>query len=171
MITIRELKNISKAHLKDAEVLFQNRRYDGAIYLCGYAVELALKARICKTLRWNGFPESRKEFENYKSFRTHNLDVLFTLSGMDTKIKQIYLFEWSIVTKWNPEIRYSTSGITNRHDANDMIKSILNLIFLKRASLFKNCIYFSQFSLMPETVPLIPSLAIIILPFRFKDKQ
>lgn len=128
MITIRELKTISKAHLKDAEVLFQNRRYDSAIYLCGYAVELALKSRICKTLRWNGFPESRKEFEKYKSFRTHDLDVLLTLSGLDEKIKKLYLLDWTVAAKWNPEIRYRTTGITNRNNANDMIKSTVNLI-------------------------------------------
>lgn len=128
MIAIRELKKISNAHLKDAMVLFQNRRYDGAIYLCGYAVELALKTRICKTLRWNGFPDSRKEFENYKSFRTHDLDILLTLSGMDTKIKKMYIFDWLIVAKWNPEIRYRTTGIIKRNNANDMIKSSVNLI-------------------------------------------
>ena len=46
-----ELRKIAKARLKDAEALLAAHRYDGAIYLCGYAVELALKARICQTLK------------------------------------------------------------------------------------------------------------------------
>lgn len=55
MINKREIKKIAKARLKDAEVLAASRRYEGAIYLCGYAVELGLKARICLTLKWPGF--------------------------------------------------------------------------------------------------------------------
>ena len=56
MIPIRELKKLVSARLKDAEVLYKGKRYDGAVYLCGYAVELILKAKICKTLRWPEFP-------------------------------------------------------------------------------------------------------------------
>ncbi len=51
MLDKKEVKKIARARLKDAEVLAASRRYEGAIYLCGYAVELGLKARICKTLK------------------------------------------------------------------------------------------------------------------------
>ncbi|MCB0065385.1 MAG: HEPN domain-containing protein [Caldilineaceae bacterium] len=71
----------TKARLEDAEVLLAANRYDGAMYLCGYAVELALKARICRTLKWAGYPSTRKEFEGYQSLRTHDLKVLLHLSG------------------------------------------------------------------------------------------
>jgi hypothetical protein len=33
-------------------------RFDGAFYLSGYAVELALKARICRTLKWRATPST-----------------------------------------------------------------------------------------------------------------
>lgn len=56
------------------------------MYLCGYAIEVALKARICRTLNWTGFPETRGEFEGYQSCRRpeyasviyylHNLTLL-----------------------------------------------------------------------------------------------
>ncbi|MBS1789482.1 MAG: HEPN domain-containing protein [Acidobacteria bacterium] len=97
MMLRAELNRIAKGRLKDANVLFNAGRYDGAIYLCGYAVETALKARICSTLKWPGFPSTRREFEGYQSFRTHDLEVLLHLSGAEEKIKTKHFVEWSIV--------------------------------------------------------------------------
>ena len=54
----------------------KNGRYDGSVYLCGYVIELLLKARICKTLNWDGFPSDSKEFQNLNNFKTHNLEIL-----------------------------------------------------------------------------------------------
>lgn len=34
---------------------------------------------MCKTLKWEGFPGSTKEFQGYQSFKTHNLDILLYL--------------------------------------------------------------------------------------------
>ena len=118
-----DLKSIARARLKDAEVLLQSRRYAGAVYLCGYVVEIALKARICRTLKWAGYPSTRAEFQNYQSFRTHNLDTLLSLSGTETKIKRAYLAEWSVVQDWDPKLRYSPVGKTFKQDALDMINS------------------------------------------------
>lgn len=50
MLTRAELTHIAQARLADAEALHQAGRYDGAVYLCGYAVEVGLKHRICVTL-------------------------------------------------------------------------------------------------------------------------
>lgn len=110
MISIEDLLGIAAARLEDAAVLFTNDRTDGAAYLCGYVVELALKARICKTLNWTGFPEKRSEFENYSSFKTHKLDVLLSLSGQEQRIKNDHFSEWSAVASWDPEARYRAVG-------------------------------------------------------------
>ena len=45
-----DLKKISKTRLKEAKTLCDNKLYDGAMYLYGYVIETALKARICKVL-------------------------------------------------------------------------------------------------------------------------
>jgi hypothetical protein len=45
MLTRWNLSETSRARLMDAEVLLQSERYDGAVYVCGYAVEIALKKR------------------------------------------------------------------------------------------------------------------------------
>ena len=57
MISTRDLRSISRARLRDAEELLAARRYDGAFYLAGCAVESALKARACRTLKWTEFPK------------------------------------------------------------------------------------------------------------------
>jgi hypothetical protein len=123
MIAAAELKRISRARLRDSQVLFKNKRYDGAVYLCGYAVEIALKARICKALRWSGFPSTNGEFSTLKSFKTHNLDVLLTLSGIQEKIKNKYFTEWSLIATWDPEVRYKSVGSATKADASNIIQS------------------------------------------------
>jgi hypothetical protein len=80
MIPRTELRRLAEQKVRDAEVLLEAGRYDGAAYLVGYGVELALKARICETLGWEGFPSTRNEFRQYASFRTHDLEVLLHLS-------------------------------------------------------------------------------------------
>lgn len=58
MISCRSLRKMAMERLRDSRALLATRRYDGAVYIGGYVVELALKARICKTLGWAGFPAS-----------------------------------------------------------------------------------------------------------------
>ncbi len=128
MIDRLDLKKIARARLKDAEVLLRSRRYDGAIYLCGYAVEIALKAKICTTLHWAGYPSTRGEFQNYQTFRTHNLDVLLSLSGVEEKIKTNFFTVWSAVAEWDPEARYKPIGSANKQDTELMIESAKTLL-------------------------------------------
>lgn len=123
MISIADLQAIAQARLEDAKVLLANDRVDGAGYVCGYAVELALKARISATLNWAGFPDKRAEFENLLSFKTHKLDVLLALSGQEQRIKSNYLIEWTAVATWDPEVRYKSIGKAERADVQLMIQA------------------------------------------------
>jgi hypothetical protein len=84
----------------------------------GYVVELALKKRICITLNWEGYPNSKKEFENFTSFRTHDLGNLLHLSGVEKKIKGELLWAWSAISSWNPEVRY----VSQRQTSQDVAK-------------------------------------------------
>lgn len=113
---------------KDAEVLSHAGRYDGAIYLCGYAVEMALKARICRTLGWLGYPATSGEFQYYRSFQTHNLDVLLHLTGIEERMKRQWLAEWSAVATWDPEVRYKPIGNATQQDAARMIDAAERLM-------------------------------------------
>src|SRR5437870_376532 len=106
MIARSELRKIARERLKDAEALLVANRYEGAIYMGGYVIELALKHRICKCLKWKEFPQTSGEFRAFQSFRTHDLDVLLSLSGAESKIRSRFLSDWSAVAVWDPEARY-----------------------------------------------------------------
>ena len=123
MINVADLRKLARARLTDAKSLLRARRYDGAIYIGGYVVEIALKARICRTLKWDAFPESRKEFASLATFRTHDLDVLLALSGREQRIKSRHLAEWSDVAAWDPEVRYRTPGSATKADADLLVSS------------------------------------------------
>jgi HEPN domain-containing protein len=127
VISAPDLRAIAAARLEDARVLLAAGRFDGAAYLCGYAVELALKARICETLGWSGFPETSKEFQPYQSLRTHSLEVLLTFTGQQHSVKANYLAEWSTVAAWDPESRYKPIGIVAETEAQRMINSATKL--------------------------------------------
>jgi HEPN domain-containing protein len=128
MITRTELRKLAKARLKESKTLFDSKQYDTATYLCGYAVELALKARICRTLKWSEFPPNGKEFRGFHAFKTHDLDVLLILSGIGEKITNHYFTEWAIVSKWNPENRYKTIGSETKQTAINMINAVEELL-------------------------------------------
>jgi HEPN domain-containing protein len=128
VIAIADLRAIAEARLDDANVLLANNRFDGAGYLCGYAVELALKAQICTTLNWQGFPETGKEFENLGSFKTHKLEVLLRLSGQEQRIKSERFSEWSAVETWDPEARYKAVGHADPAQVELMVVSAILLL-------------------------------------------
>jgi len=127
MLSRADLIKISNARLKDAEALLRCHRYDGAVYLCGYALELRLKARICRVLHWTDYPSTRSEFQDYLSFKTHDLDVLLRLAGTEGRIKAKHMAEWSTAAVWDPEVRYKPVGSATKQGAEDMIKAVKKL--------------------------------------------
>jgi len=128
MLTPAELTSIARARLRDADALLAKGRYDGAAYLCGYAVEIALKTRIVKTLKWTGFPSDGGDFKDLQSFKTHNLNLLMRLSGWEARMKTRFAPEWLIVSQWNPESRYGPPGSVTQADASRMIESAKRIV-------------------------------------------
>ena len=128
MIATKDLRTIARARLRDAKVLLQAKRFDGAFYICGYSVELALKARICQTLRWADFPETTNEFKNLQSLKTHDLEVLLRLSGVEDRVRAKHFAELSVVLDWNPETRYQPIGQSTQEQAADMVRCAKRLL-------------------------------------------
>ena len=120
MVLAADLEKLAHQHLADAEALLAAGRYDGGVHLCGYAVEVALKARICKTLGWADFPDAGHQ---YRSFLVHDLDVLLHLSGREQHIRTALSSEWSDVVSWDPEVRYRPPGHATQPDLGQMIES------------------------------------------------
>jgi len=128
LIVLQKIDELALARLKDSKILCSEERYDGSVYICGYVIESGLKLRICKTLNWVGYPSTNREFNDFKSFKTHNLDVLLALSGIEEKVKTQFLTEWSSTAIWDPEARYNPIGTMNKREAELMLNSAEKLL-------------------------------------------
>ena len=143
MVSKSDLSKLVHIRLKDAESLFQKRRYYAAIYFGGYAVECALKYKICKMYRFaNGFPETKSELQIYlqqddvreipqlKQIRNHDLTLLLQFSGDELKVKNNYFNEWALIFNWNPEMRYKVMIVKKKTSEQHLaaIKKTVNAI-------------------------------------------
>ncbi len=130
MISIAALHGTAREYLRAAKLLRTRRSYDAAVYLCGYAVEIALKARICRTLYWTtGFPETNAEFHDKGTLlKTHNFLVLLEYTGIGDHIRAGLLNEWSAVCQWTPEQRYNPQGTKTLTDADKMITATQKML-------------------------------------------
>jgi len=124
MPTRNELKELAKLRLEEAETLFDAGLYDGAVYLSGYVIEFALKARICKLLDISEYPSSGKLKSAYA---VHDFDQLLLLSGLKEKINlapvELYA-NWSITIPWSPEMRYKPKGSVSKDEAEQILNAI-----------------------------------------------
>lgn len=123
MISIKTFPYLIANKMRDARILMENRRFPAAVYIAGYAVEIALKYRICRTLGFtNGFPETKEELRTYLAapnattmqtpsieiwdIRNHDLGRLLFHAGMKDKIETHFQTEWNFVLQWDPANRY-----------------------------------------------------------------
>jgi HEPN domain-containing protein len=108
----RDLQALAEARLKDAQVLFQSQRFDGAYYLAGYAVECALKACIAKKTKRHDFPG--KDFAQ-KVF-VHDVARLLEIAGLAQRFEQEsrshpeFGYHLTTVKDWSERSRYETHG-------------------------------------------------------------
>lgn len=124
MANRNQLKELALLRRREAEVLFAANLYDGARYLAGYVLELALKARICRLLDIEEYPDTG-DFR--RVYATHDLDQLLKLSGLSRKpsLQENKLFDsWSTAASWRPERRYDVPGITQFEDVRDVLAAV-----------------------------------------------
>jgi HEPN domain-containing protein len=119
----KDFQRLAETRLADAQALLKNRRYDGAYYLAGYAVECALKACIAKRTKRYDFPDR----ELTKAAYTHKLTDLLKNTGVSEAVQQEFRDEpaldgnWGVVKDWSEESRYETHG---RKKARDMLRAV-----------------------------------------------
>ena len=119
----RDFKALADLRVEEAHVLLVGGKQLGAYYLCGYAVECALKACIAKRMRLYRFPP-KKEYI-YKIY-SHNLDGLVSAADLDTQLQNdmvantAFAANWNTVKDWNEESRYKASGL-NGQDMYDAV--------------------------------------------------
>lgn len=130
MISVSDLELVAQNRFADAECLLEKDRFDGAVYLGGYALEMAFKVKLCKISGLSDFPENRSELKNLnnqtKHWFHHNLAKLEGHSGLNLSSPQ-YITEWSVVKQWDVEMRYKRSNVTQQ-SANDFLDSVKILL-------------------------------------------
>jgi HEPN domain-containing protein len=116
----RELANL---RLKEAQVLLRAGCWAGAYYLCGYAVECALKACIAKRTERYEFPDKGRVNRSY----THELIQLLEVAKLDELLGEEMRNDpqlasnWAFVTEWSEKARYERRSET---DAKEILKAV-----------------------------------------------
>jgi HEPN domain-containing protein len=104
-----DFQELAELHLQHARALLDAKLYSGAYYMCGYVVECALKACICKKTDQFDFPLSP---EDSKKAWSHKFKSLISLAEIDAqldaerkgdKILDVY---WNLAGEWSEESRY-----------------------------------------------------------------
>jgi hypothetical protein len=103
-----ELRKLARDRIKDAKILFKERRWGAAYYLAGYGIECALKACIAKLMK----PEEFSDRGFAEKCWTHDLNRLVFLAGLedqqtaDSQADPEFKDNWGVVETWNESSRY-----------------------------------------------------------------
>lgn len=125
----------SRRRLEDAQALLEKKRWSGAMYLGGYAIECSLKSLICyeEGGNINNFKETRIFKNGLQGSDLHNLiKLLGCLNSLQRSIQldrtNTYKEGWNTITSlWrNDELRYSDK-LGNEQDSRRFIQSVENL--------------------------------------------
>ena len=106
--------------LQEARVLLDQKQWDGAYYLVGYAVEFAFKVRIISQLMKT---DCCPDLKFVRDFYNHELTSLRKLAELEDEMKNDPTVSphWEIVEDWSEQSRYengkSESQATNLYEA------------------------------------------------------
>jgi hypothetical protein len=120
----------SRRRREDAEALHEARRWGGAIYLAGYAIECSLCALVCSHEGKNNFKDTRLFKKGIQGATLHNLThLLQALPAVQRAITLdrtgIYKDAWNIITSlWQKdELRY-WDKLGDEHDSERFMASV-----------------------------------------------
>ena len=129
MRTQADIEALAALKLSEAQSLLAAGFYDGAFYVGGYAIELLLKARACKTLGITDFFLFDKgNREVYRPYKVHDYEQLILLSGLFTEFhtelatNPVFRSHWSFVEDWSEDARYLTGK--SKADAENFLISV-----------------------------------------------
>ena len=100
-----DFEKLMALRLTEAKFLLDQKDWDGAYYLSGYAVEFALKIRIIADLmKSDGFPDKRLA----ENFYRHDLSILRKAADLEDEMNQDAALRiiWVTVKDWNEQSRY-----------------------------------------------------------------
>jgi HEPN domain-containing protein len=119
----KDWKAQAEEHSKSAKVLLREGQYSSAYYIAGLAVECALKAKICRSIKRGDWPE--KTFVN--DIHVHDLMKLMRHAQLDQqrdaqeKRSVQFRLYWNTVKDWKVESRYQ---LWSDAEARDMVEAV-----------------------------------------------
>jgi HEPN domain-containing protein len=114
----RDLQRLARTRLSEARVLLSAKKYDGAYYLAGYAIECALKSCVAKQVKKFDFPNKKLALDSH----SHDLEQLLSISGLkqtheqEMKSNADFRAKWSVVRDWSESARYSDRSQAQARD-------------------------------------------------------
>lgn len=122
-LTRVDAQRLAQEKLDDARLLADHQRYSTAYYLAGYAVEIALKAAVARSIVAETIPAKGTIDRVY----THDFSRLVTIAGLDASLRRAsadedFLANWNTVGRWSPESRYA---IVNSYACAALIDAIV----------------------------------------------
>lgn len=119
-----DFQRLAEEHFRDAKALLDAGLYSGAYYMCGYPVECALKACICRrTKEFDFYPEPKV----HQLAWSHEIQKLIEGSGLkgeffaSRQADQDLDVNWKSVEGWEIRSRYETHS---HHDAQRLFDAI-----------------------------------------------
>jgi HEPN domain-containing protein len=108
-----DLQQLAETRLREAEILLDAGEWSGSYYLCGYAVECALKAVVASEVKQGDFPDKKLADAVY----THDLPKLRRLAGLSEDVPRGQLtsgqnVNWLVAKDWRETSRYETKSET-----------------------------------------------------------
>jgi hypothetical protein len=125
---VSELSKAGKHRRDDAEALFGRKRWRGAMYLAGYAVECLLKVKLMRRFRCqnldglDGVLKRRGLIPEKATVYDHSIELyLRALGGLDALRSDRTMWgHYNVANGWVPSSRYSPD-LSGPEDAEDFL--------------------------------------------------
>ena len=126
-MTKSDLQQLAELRIKEAKLLLDNEYYQGAYYICGYAIEFALKACIVRGLQDQWLDKG--VVKELSKLYTHELAILLNFNGILKKeldaladTNPQFGAAWRLALQWSPDRRYELN--IGERDAYDFYEAV-----------------------------------------------
>ncbi len=108
-----DFQELAELHLLHAKALLDAELYSGAYYVCGYVIECALKACICKgTNQFDFYPSP----DESRAAWSHDFGRLVRAADLESEFNAARAadpdldVQWGSVEEWSHDSRYEPRG-------------------------------------------------------------
>ena len=120
-----DFQALARVRLAEARALLDAGLPDGAYYLCGYAVECALKACIARKTQRHDFPPRPDEV---RRMYMHTLVDLVKLADLEADLREArrdrrFEEHWALVQQRSEQTRYRR---TSTSEAQSLLQSVVD---------------------------------------------